>query len=538
MNTDRLSVLYKEPALSVRAASIFVFFFTAISFWMLDMQAVWCGDDFGYMFSDTRLHAYDGERVTNIGQIFSTQANHWMNCNGRFIVHSIVMFFVAIAGKTWFAVFNSLVFGVLVILFQSLVVPRPARNLGTGIASALILWIAIPKPGLTMLSLAAYSVNYLWTGTAILLFFLLWKKLDEASLSQRTFALIAAASLLIGALQESFSAPVSVGLLVWWIVNYKSITRRQKIVIILFWIGTLFVFFAPGNLYHASQGGGLAGNAIAAKSAAFAKDILFSPVNLLALVIIGFFIIDRNRCAAFCRDNLIIITSVIAAIALCLVSYTAVRQLTAPSLLSALLLCRLFISNDVVKFINSTIVTVGLIIIYSGMSAGAANIRQYPARVMQSIETQIKNGNSYICFPKNKNTESKFFLLLFDRFNDDPTTNRDIKLLFDGYSKQGFSRLYSPKGELNKVTTFLPLPVNELKAVATQSRIKGNLLYPATINDSYAVAKIPLNENGDPKYSFKRTDGVKLPFERYFSRDYLYLVVPADATPLAIKISE
>lgn len=535
MNTSRLSFINDQPQLSGKLATILLFFFVVISFWMLDMQAVWCGDDFGYMFSDSRLHAYDGERVTNISQIFSTQIQHWHNCNGRFIVHTIVMFFTAIAGKTWFTIFNSLVFGALVIIFQSLVIPREARNLGTGLASALILWLAIPKPGLTMLSLASYAVNYLWTGTAILAFFLLWRKVADKNTSGRLFILFAIASLIIGALQESFSAPVSVGLFVWWCVNYKTASSRQKAIIILFWIGTLLVFFAPGNLYHAAQGGGLAGSAILAKSTAFAKDIIISPVNILAITIIVFFFTDAQRCAVFCRDNIIALSSVIAAIALSIVSYTAVRQLFAPSLLSAMLLCRIFVSNKTVRFLNATLPTIGLIIIYCGIMSGAGIIRRYPDKVMKSIIRQVETKQEYIIIPSNKNEETPFFRFLFDRYNDDPTTDRDIKLLFDGYSKQGLSRIYSPSHELGNVTTILPLIPSELMKVAEETKIIGNLMYPAVINDSYAVAKIPLLPDGNPAYRFIRADGQKLSFERYYFDNYLYLVVPVNASPLIIN---
>lgn len=514
-----------------RLKFLFLFLLAAIPFWLLDTQAVWLGDDFGYFFADSSLHSGDGARITSIGQIPAAQAAHWMSCNGRYIIHSIVMWFVAIGGLQSFAVCNAVMFGLLFVCFYRLVLPGRETSLTKGIILLLLLWMCIPKPGITMLSLAAYAVNYLWTAAAILLFLLLWRDLGTACSAIRKYLTIFFA-LFAALLQESYSIPVSAGLLVYWWIHRRDITESQVAAILCFWLGSIMVFFAPGNLSHAEQGGGFAVQALIDKNRALASDILFSSINLLALILVGLIITIPNRCGEFFRRNSLLLTAVLASLLLATVSYTAVRQLFAPSIFSAILLGRLLFSFGSPNFsgFSRKMLAVGLYIIYGGLMWGAYIIRQYPEFAMKDIISQAKAGETMIIVPENPHPESELFNTIFDRYNDDPTIDRELKLSFDKYSKQGLSRIYHPSHSNSAIHTILPASPTKiveaaLKADTTYSDFK---ISTTPLSEYYNVAKFPTDSNGKMKYRFAGSPEGNLRYEKIRVDTTMYFVFPAE----------
>ncbi len=518
-------------------AHLVLFFISAISFWILDTQAISIGDDLGYFFSDSSIHIADGKQISNPIEIFSTQANHWNNCNGRFIIHTIVMFFLNFIGYKWFAVCNSIFFGLLCILTHKLILPEKKPTIISSFIVLLLLWLCIPRPGITMLSLAAYSINYLWTSVAILYFFILWEQLKGKSTDKFKY-FIPCYALFAAALQESFSIPVSAALLFVWCINGRKISNIKIATILCFFIGTAIVFLAPGNISHAEQGGAFTISGLIAKNSALAKDLMFSSINLLAIVLIIIAVCIPSQCAVFFKRNTILLVSIITAILLATLSYTAIRQLFAPSIFSAILLGRIFFSYKPkgINNIERSIFTSGLALIYTGMIAGAYIIRQFPVMAMESIISQIKNGNSVISIPENKTEESALFNFLFSRFNDDPTVNADLKLMFDHYTKQGLGRLYSPRKSSNSVNTFLPAPKEKILSLTSNldTTYSDKTINTVPLNKYYNIAIIPTDTSGKPKYKLASPDG-HLVFERIKTNDSIIYIFPHNIKILKLK---
>ncbi|MCM1290625.1 MAG: DUF6056 family protein [Prevotella sp.] len=516
-----------------------IFFAIAVlSFCLLDIQSIWLGDDYGYYFTDSSIHKGDGTLITNPAQIFSTQMQHWMNCNGRFIIHSIVSFFVSIAGHTAYVICNSLMFGICFILFYKLVLPGRKMEVLPGLFMLILLWLIIPRPGITMLSLASYSINYLWTGVAILSLIKFFENLSYKNKYPRSCQFwCPVAALLIGALQESYSLPLSAAFLVMLCINYKKYSTIQFATIICFWVGTAIVSFAPGNVSHAEMGGGLSVTSLVAKNTALAKDVMFSPINLLAIILIVISLTAKERFSGFFKNNLLLLTAILMSLLLATVSYTAIRQLFAPSLFAAILIGKILFSIPLPEFNLSIkrLIEIGLGICYTGLIAGAFIIREYPVKVMDSVIFQVQSGKSIITIPNNNNEESELFNFLFNRYNDDPTTGQDIKLLFDHYTKQGLGRIYSPHHSKTAVNTFLPIQSDSIYSLLSKSdtTYSDGEITTKQITKYYRGAIIPAKDNGKPIYKVSTRDG-KFTYERFYRNGNLYYIFPNYITTLTI----
>lgn len=522
-----------QPSWMVPAMYLLLFIIAAGSFYILDLQGIWIGDDLGYMFTDSILHSGDGHRLASPEEIITTQASHWMTCNGRFIVHSLVQLFVGFLGKEVFCAVNALMFGLLVIFTCRLTLPWRHFGLGSGLAVALLLWLCLPRPGVTMLSLASYAINYLWTGVIILGFLLFWRALEEHRVHRAGYLWGCLFALVAGSLQESYSVPVAAALIVWWYTMGRRATSREISVIICFTVGTLAVLFAPGNIYHAAQGGGVAPQALLAKIIALGKDLLISPLNFLAIAIVIWWLIKPYRCAQYCSRNLTLLAAVIAALALALVSYTAVRQLFAPCLFSAILIGRMFCGERVTEALNSPLALAGCLIIYGGVMVGAHAQRRYPQEISRSIVHQAAAGNRAIYIPAQEEEKSPLENWLFDRYNDDPVGGRDLHLVFDRYTKRGLSRLYSPGRDAAHISTILPTSQLALEQAAAKSRLDGEEITPAPLTERYDCFRLPDPDNSKI-FHVRSRRGKRFSYERIYSEGYVYYVVPAGLGTLTI----
>lgn len=514
-----------------------LFIFAACSFWILDSQAVSIGDDLGYYFTDSSIHNPDGKQLSSPEEIFITQMNHWKNCNGRFIIHSLVMFFLNFAGFKIFVICNALCFALLSVLTFRLILPGKRPAIISSLIVLLLLWLCLPRPGITMLSLMAYSINYLWSATALLFFILLWNNLDSDKYRKYQY-LIPCYALLTGALQESFSLPLSAALLFIWVIQGKNISKIKVATMLCFFIGTALVFFAPGNLSHAQQGGAFSISALAAKNSALAKDIMFSSINLLAIILIIIALCAPGRFPLFCKRNTLLLSATIAALLLASVSYTAIRQLFAPSLFCAIIIGRIIFSFNppTLSRIEFICMSAGLLLIYCGMIAGAYIIRQFPKLAIDNVISQVKEGKSVITLPPNPAEESSLFNFLFSRFNDDPTINADLKLLFDHYTKQGLSRLYSPAKTTNAVNTFLPASEGEILKLknSLDTNYSEGVIKTTPLSPYYNLAIFPTDSSGKVRYKLETTDG-RLVYERLRTNDSIIYILPNTIKNIIIK---
>lgn len=499
---------------------LLLFLLLAGTFFVLDLQSVPTGDDLGYMFTDSTHHLGDGHRVQSLGDITKTLSSHYLTTNGRFLVHWIAMFFLNIGGHVSFCAANSIVFFLTALFFTRLAgFPKPYQ-FGTVVLSTIILWFCVPLPGLNWLSLVCYATNYLWPTCATLAFLLFFERLIDQGKgtvpSKMSCCLALIFSLVTGSLQESFSLPVSAGLLALWIMEGKSFSKAEMALTITFWIGTSICVFAPGNLHHAAQGGGFASTAMIHKLSALGIDLLTKAPLITIAAIIGLWglLFKREATVSFLRANIVIAVSIVVALLLASVSFTSSRQLTCPGVLSGILLLRVLRKSidkgrleTVFNLIGSTVGLTAYILCF----VGAYTVRYVTSEALRSVHMQAAEGKEILVYDLAQNQEMKWFGRIFYRFNFS-----QLPVIFDGYTKRGLSRLYSSDEDPKYITTILPVDPEKIEQVAKKSVGKDGSIIPQPFEDKYMCYLVPFGY--EPRVP-RDAEGNSLPYESFLTSD-------------------
>lgn len=117
----------------------------------------YASDDYSYMFNFS-----DGSRITSLGQIFQSLAEHYMHYgNGRIISHFFVMLFL-IGSKSVFNIVNAVFFVLFVISIYKVTSRNKKFSLLLFFAIPTLLWLYMPAYGQIFLWLDG-SINYMWS---------------------------------------------------------------------------------------------------------------------------------------------------------------------------------------------------------------------------------------------------------------------------------------------------------------------------------------------------------------------------------------
>lgn len=124
----------------------------------------YASDDYSYMFSFS-----DGSRITSLGQLFPSLAEHYMHYgNGRIVSHFLVMLFL-IGSKWLFNIVNAILFVLFIIRIYQLTSQNRKFSLLLFLAVPTLLWLYMPAYGQIFLWLDG-SVNYMWSYLFALIF--------------------------------------------------------------------------------------------------------------------------------------------------------------------------------------------------------------------------------------------------------------------------------------------------------------------------------------------------------------------------------
>lgn len=216
----------------------------ALGIWVFldSLHYTWVFDDFAYKY----IMPFDPgdeesvlRKVDTLEDILVSQHAHYLVQNGRFLCHFIVQFFCGIAGKTWFAACNALMWMAFVTLLLKCARISIAKFSNTFIASLSAILIFSP------LNMGpAFQINYVWMGTLSFLWAYIFITNGEHRRAMMPLWIIF--SIAAGSAQESFSLPISAAALLWMIARRKDTSRFQIAMAISFWAGVLANILAPG----------------------------------------------------------------------------------------------------------------------------------------------------------------------------------------------------------------------------------------------------------------------------------------------------
>lgn len=276
--------------------------------------------------------------IHGFGDIVDSQVNHYQTVNGRTFVHTIEQIFSSIIGVRWYYVLNTFIFLVTLLLFIRVAFPRSSENSPWAWLAVVAAFLYMfPSPGRLWLSINL-SLNYLWPAAATLGAMILWQKASmEAWRPTKRWQSLLTILLcfFLGWSNEAFSLPLSGGLFIYQMQNYKKAkwTGISACILYPLWAGAIMLLLSPGNWLRADGGMDTLGS----------FWTVISEMRLLWIAVIAgcTAAIARPRMlAAFIRENRITATALALAICMGILAHTAARAFTAIELFSAILIAR------------------------------------------------------------------------------------------------------------------------------------------------------------------------------------------------------
>ena len=218
------------------------FLILGVAFYMLDRWSFYFSDDYLYSY---KFGTY--EPILNLGDIWESQRDHYMNQNGRFIAHFVVQLFCGMWGIQIFQIFHSAMFVALCALTTRLFYKSWQAPILWYLNSAICFGIFMPSTNMIFFGNISCGINYLWVAVATAYFFLvLEQNQKENSLPKNILFFIF--GFFCGSLQESFSIPIAGALGIYYLFNLKKLKGSIAYLVIGYWIGSILCICAPGNI--------------------------------------------------------------------------------------------------------------------------------------------------------------------------------------------------------------------------------------------------------------------------------------------------
>lgn len=199
------------------ALSFSVIAIVAIIIYFFSANVPWVCDDIRYQFN---LAAdSDIQRINSIVDIFSSQWEHYMTVNGRYVAHWLVQFFCGLLGQTTFSICNAFIYIAYIML---------VLKLGKGdikeplviISASILTLIACDIPyG------PAFQIGYVWMFVLTFIWLYLFFKVNTNSFLQLSLLFIF--SLIAGNGHEAINIGVSGAIIIFMLFNFKKITTTQ-----------------------------------------------------------------------------------------------------------------------------------------------------------------------------------------------------------------------------------------------------------------------------------------------------------------------
>ena len=217
----------------------------AICFYLFNIAVPYYSDDWWYNFIHEADYSYPTERIDEVGDIVTSQVNHYQTVNGRMPVTALVQYIVSFIPKSIFNILNTVIFSIAILL---LIRCFTSLRIGTWhmVVAAWALFFIMPGHYDTMMW-ATGAINYLWVGTLILCVLLLWKHLDHATLPVWLGVPLFAIGCLAGWSNEALSFGLAAGIGIEAILRRKELTAQHLALGAGIMVGAGMILLAPGS---------------------------------------------------------------------------------------------------------------------------------------------------------------------------------------------------------------------------------------------------------------------------------------------------
>lgn len=232
----------KKIGNDIDCKSVLPFVLVGLISFIMSVITEWYADAVMYQFVfPSNPSDISTQEIENIGDVFRSQAIHYMTLNGRIFVHTIVQLFCGLWGKYVFAVVNALVWSLL-----------PYYGMKIAGYNRITIWNSILSCGLALLLMLPLrfdpplQINYVW----VALMFAIWARIFFARRNEMSMILLilfGVYSLLMGNSNESFIFPLGGALLIYGLKNRFRFSKIQWVSAISMAVGAVALIASPGN---------------------------------------------------------------------------------------------------------------------------------------------------------------------------------------------------------------------------------------------------------------------------------------------------
>ena len=473
---NKLTLANANPNESTPLSRAIFFIIIGVAFYLLDRFSLFIIDDYMYAF---KYGTY--EPIRTLKDIFESQCDHYMQLNGRFLVHCVVQLFCGILGVEWFRIINTIMFVLFCAMTTRLVCGTYRAPIMWYVLTSFAIWLFIPKIGMTILGNIACGVNYLWVGVASVAFILLHQKVAEAKFSTLVNIGLGVVGMLIGSLQESFSIPISGALFLYYCFNFKKFRGSIVWLVCGYWLGAIAMIVAPGNFIRLQKETSSENIIIVSIRRFFA---VFGGYWLLILAVVFHIILwcsNRVKIKQFISQNILFYVMLLIGLAFTIIiAYSGEHQLFFVGWLVILLTLRIIYTNW--NCVNLKTQQVVIAIIFLCIMPMYGYTHKYRAKdyvlrehLVERIQ-ESKDGNVLVDnWYNNEVLKSRFEKRYASVANFEP--------------KKPLTSMYYT-GDTEHLKNYIPCPLDELELITnTKSPISPNVWY---LEEYYCyVVKVP-----------------------------------------------
>lgn len=205
------------------------------------MMVPWLDDDLIYQYNCRWFNAGVLIPIKSFFDLFESQYYHYLGTNGRFVAHWLVQLYDGLLGQTAFALTNAIVY----ILFIRMIMRTCGIKKSNWEGVLTVACLVLTCQCLTMTP--AFQM-YIWMYLLVLSY--LWILLHYRTRKWWMLILLCVFSLICGNAHESLNPGVCVGVMLYFVLNYRKITLQQWLMFGFFVLGLLILVVSPGTQYR------------------------------------------------------------------------------------------------------------------------------------------------------------------------------------------------------------------------------------------------------------------------------------------------
>ncbi len=245
---------------------VFVFLLIlGVEFFVYSLDPVLRGDEAAYCYILDWEHngwglgygiGEDMLRIQTVGDVISSQIDHYHHWGGRNLVHAVEQLFSGVLSPSLFYVINTFVFLLTLILIVYVGTGKDKMHCLTPWLLTSIGMIYFLPWSLYITSSINLACNYLWPMCGLLIVTVLWQKARKHERKYNTIQCMGLAliSFIAGWSHEAYCLGLSGAFFFYYLFHFKEFKGVQIWIVIGYWLGTLVLFSAPGNFFRLTQG--------------------------------------------------------------------------------------------------------------------------------------------------------------------------------------------------------------------------------------------------------------------------------------------